>query len=132
VGVGIKQTGLMGGKLEVSGDVAYSLGTGAYGTVLNYATTTTGGLSCNAAAINSCGQLPDIRSQFGQVKLKASYQVDKSSTVTVRYAYQKLTSSDFYYNGYQYGFTPATLIPTNQVAPSYKANALAVTLTHYF
>jgi MtrB/PioB family decaheme-associated outer membrane protein len=132
VGVGIKQTGLMGGKLEVSGDVAYSLGTGAYGTVLNYATTTTGGLSCNAAAINSCGQLPDIRSQFGQVKLKASYQVDKSSTVTVRYAYQKLTSSDFYFNGYQYGFTPATLIPTNQVAPSYKANALAVTLTHYF
>ncbi len=132
VGVGIKQTGLMGGKLELSGDVAYSLGTGAYGTVLNYATTTTGGLSCNAAAINSCGQLPDIRSNFGQVKLAGTYQVDKASKVTLRYAYQKLTSSDFYYNGYQYGFTPATLIPTNQAAPSYKANALAVTLTHNF
>ena len=132
VGVGIKQTGLMGGKLELSGDVAYSLGTGAYGTVLNYATTTTGGLSCSAAAINSCGQLPEIRSNFGQVKLQGSYQVDKASKVTVRYAYQKLTSSDFYYNGYQYGFTPASLIPTNQVAPSYKANALAVTLTHNF
>jgi MtrB/PioB family decaheme-associated outer membrane protein len=132
VGLGIKQTGLMGGKLELSGDVAYALGTGAYGTVLNYATTTTGGLSCSAAAINSCGQLPDIQSQFGQVKLTGSYQVDKASKVTVRYAYQKLTSSDFYYNGYQYGFTPATLIPTNQAAPSYKANAIAVTLTHYF
>ncbi len=132
VGVGVKQTGLMGGKLELSGDVAYSLGTGAYGTVLNYATTTTGGLSCSAAAINSCGQLPDIRSHFGQVKLAGSYQVDKASKVTLRYAYQKLTSSDFYYNGYQYGFTPATLIPTNQAAPSYKANALAVTLTHNF
>ena len=132
VGVGIKQTGLMGGKLELSGDVAYSLGTGAYGTVLNYATTTTGGLTCNAAAIGSCGQLPDIQSNFGQVKLQGSYQVDKASKVTVRYAYQKLTSSDFYYNGYQYGFTPATLIPTNQSAPSYKANAIAVTLTHNF
>jgi hypothetical protein len=132
VGVGIKQTGLMGGKLELSGDVAYSLGTGAYGTVLNYATTTTGGLTCNAAAIGSCGQLPDIQSNFGQIKLTGSYQVDKASKVTVRYAYQKLTSSDFYYNGYQYGFTPATLIPTNQTAPSYKANAIAVTLTHNF
>lgn len=132
VGLGIKQIGLMGGKLELAGDIAYSLGTGAYGTVLNYSTTTTGGLSCSAEAINSCGQLPDIRSHFGQIKLTGSYQVDKASKVTVRYAYQTLSSSDFYYNGYQYGFTPATLIPTNQVAPSYKANAIAVTLTHNF
>lgn len=132
VGLGIKQTGLMGGKLELAGDLAYSLGTGAYGTVLNYATTTTGGLSCSSPAINSCGQLPDIRSNYGQVKLTAGYQVDKESKVTVRYAYQKLSSADYLYNGYQYGFTPATLLPTNQTTPNYKVNLIAVTLTHNF
>jgi MtrB/PioB family decaheme-associated outer membrane protein len=132
VGVGIKHAGLMAGKLDLAGDVAYSLGTGAYGTVLNYTTTTTGGMACSAGAINSCGQLPDIKSNFGQVKLTANYQLDKASKVTVRYAYQKLASADYYYNGYQYGFTPATLLPTNQVAPNYKANAIAVTLTHQF
>ena len=132
VGVGIKQSGLMGGKLEIAGDLTYSLGTGTYGTVLNYATTTTGGFSCSAAVISSCGQLPDIKSTLGQASLTGSYQVDKASKVTVRYAYQKLSSADFYYNGYQYGFSPSTLIPTNQTAPNYKANAIAVTLTHNF
>jgi hypothetical protein len=132
VGIGIKQGGLMGGKLEIAGDVTYSLGTGAYGTVLNYSSTTTGGLTCSAPQINSCGQLPDIKSKMGQASLTGTYQVDKASKVAVRYAYQKLSSADYYYNGYQYGFTPATLIPTNQSAPNYKVNLLAVTLTHNF
>lgn len=122
----------MGGKLEIAGDLTYSLGTGAYGTVLNYATATLGGLTCSAAPINSCGQLPDIKSTLGQASVTGSYQVDKASKVTVRYAYQKLSSADFYYNGYQYGFSPSTLIPTNQAAPNYKANAISVTLTHNF
>jgi len=132
VGIGVKQAGLMGGKLEIAGDLTYSLGTGAYGTVLNYATSTTGGLTCSAAAINSCGQLPDIKSTLGQATLSGSYQLDKTSKVTVRYAYQKLSSADYYYNGYQYGFSPSTLIPTNQSAANYKANLMAVTLTHNF
>ncbi len=132
VGVGIKQTGLLGGKLELSGDVAYSQGAGAFGTLLNYATTTTGGVACSAPAIYSCGQLPDIKSTFGQVKLTGIYQLDKASTVTLRYAYQKLNSADYYYNGLQYGFSPSSLMPTNQTAPNYKANAIAVTLTHNF
>jgi MtrB/PioB family decaheme-associated outer membrane protein len=132
VGIGIKQGGLLGGKLEVSADLTYSLGAGAYGTNLNYSTTTTGGLTCSAAAINSCGQLPDIKSTMGQASLTGVYQVDKESKVTVRYAYQKLSSADYYYNGYQYGFSPATLIPTNQASPNYKVNAIAVTLTHSF
>ena len=132
VGIGIKQGGLMGGKLEIAGDVTYSLGAGAYGTVLNYSGTTTGGLTCSAPQISSCGQLPDIKSTMGQASLTGTYQVDKASKVAVRYAYQKLSSADYYYNGYQYGFTPATLIPTNQSAPNYKVNLLAVTLTHNF
>jgi len=132
VGIGIKQGGLMGGKLEIAGDLTYSMGAGAYGTVLNYTSTTTGGLTCSAAAINSCGQLPDIKNTMGQASVTGSYMLDKASKLTLRYAYQKLSSSDFYYNGYQYGFSPATLMPTNQTAPNYKINVMAVTLTHNF
>lgn len=132
VGVGIKQSGLMGGKLELSGDATYSLGAGIYSTMLNYATTTTGGLTCASAPISSCGQLPDIKSTMGQIKLTGVYQVDKVTKISLRYAYQKLASADFYYNGYQYGFSPATLMPTNQVAPSYAANVIALSWVHSF
>ncbi|MEI7497613.1 MAG: MtrB/PioB family outer membrane beta-barrel protein, partial [Betaproteobacteria bacterium] len=132
VGLGVKQTGLLGGKLDLSGDLTYATGAGVYSTALNYATATTGGLTCASAAILSCGQLPDIKSTMSQFKLTAGYQFDKSTKVMLRYVYQHLTSSDYYYNGYQYGYSPSGLMPTNQLAPNYSVNALAVSLIHNF
>ncbi len=132
VGLGVKQTGLLGGKLDLSGDLTYATGAGVYSTALNYATATTGGLTCSSAAILSCGQLPDIKSTMSQFKLTAGYQVDKSTKVMLRYVYQHLTSSDYYYNGYQYGYSPSGLMPTNQLAPNYSVNAVAVSLIHNF
>jgi hypothetical protein len=67
-----------------------------------------------------------------QIKLAGDYNVDKSDKVTVGYLFQKLNSNDYYYNAYQVGFTPTSLLPTNQQAPSYTANLLFVAYTHSF
>ncbi|MDE2624723.1 MAG: MtrB/PioB family decaheme-associated outer membrane protein [Betaproteobacteria bacterium] len=131
-GLGIKQGGFMQGKLELTGDLTYSLGNTNYGTQLNYATTTTTGLTCGAASIMSCGSLPDIRNAMTQLKLGSTYQVDKNSKVALRYIYQHLSSNDYYYNGYQYLYTPTTLMATNQQPGGYSVNTVAVTYVYNF
>lgn len=132
LGVGMKQTGLMGGKLDLTADASYSKGNAVYSTALNYAGLTTGGLTCAAAQILSCGQLPAIWSNVTQVKLSGIYAVNKSTKVALRYIRQELSSSDYYYNGFQYGSTPSGLMPTNQFAPNYKVDALAASLLYNF
>lgn len=132
VGLGVKQGGLMGGKLELAGDLTYSLGKTAYGTQLNYVGATTGGLTCSAPSILSCGQLPDIKNTLTQFKLTGNYQVDKSAKVVLGYLYQHLKSDDYYYNGLQYGFTPTALMATNQQTGSYSVNVVAATYIYTF
>ncbi len=132
LGVGLKQAGLMGGKVELSADASHSVGKAVYASVLNYAGATTGGLTCTAASILSCGQLPDIKSKTSQLKLTGAYLVDKKTKVMLRYVYQRLSTSDYYYNGYQYGSSPSGLMPTNQQAPNYNVNAIAATVVHTF
>ena len=132
LGLGLKQAGLLGGKLDVMADASYSKGNAVYATVLNYAGTTTGGLTCAASQILSCGQLPGIQANVTQFKLSGVYTVNKSTKVALRYIRQELSSSDYYYNGYQYGFSPSGLMPTNQFAPNYKVDALAATLLYNF
>lgn len=131
-GMGFKQGGLLGGKLELLGDLTRSIGKAVYNTALNYNTTTTGGLSCSNAAILSCGQLPDIRSSLTQLKLSGLYKVDKQSSIVVRLIHQKLSSSDYYYNGYQYGSNPNTLLANGQTAPNYSINVLTVSYQYSF
>ncbi len=131
-GLGAKQGGLMHGKLELTGDITYSLGNTNYGTQLNYATTTTTGLTCSDPSIMSCGSLPDIRNAMTQLKLGGAYQVDKNSKVALKYIYQHLNSNDYYFNGYQYGYTPTTLLPSNQQPGSYNVNTVAVTYVYNF
>lgn len=145
VGFGFKQGGLMAGKFELAGDMSYSLGNAGYNTQLNYPGATLGVptgsniLTCSSAQILSCGQLPDIRSNTTRIKLTGTYQVDKSSKVVLMYLQQRLTSSDYYYNGYQgpanattQGNNPNTLLPTYQTSGSYSVNAFGASFIHSF
>ncbi len=133
IGLGAKQGGLMGGKLELSGDIAYTLGSTVYGTQFNYASaTTTPGLTCASSVFLTCGDLPAIRSESTQVKLTGTYDLDKKSKVVVRYVYQVLSASDYYYNTYQVGNVPKQVLPTNQQAGSYENNAIAVAYMYNF
>ncbi len=132
VGISSKKGGLMGGKLEMVGDLSYSLGRSNYGTLLNYSTATTGGVLCSDPRILSCGTLPDIRAEVISFKLTGNYQVDKASKVAVGYLFQKLASDDYYYNGLQYGTNPNSMLATNQTAPNYSLNVVTLTYIYNF
>ena len=122
VGLSFKQGGLMADKLELVGDLTYSLAKTAYSTVLNYSTTTTGGLTCADPSIYTCVPLPDVTSRMIQFKLSGTYTIDKSSKFALGYLYRNLHAEDFYYNGLQYGATPTSVLPTNQSVPNYAVN----------
>ena len=49
----------------------------------------------------------------------------------VLYSYQHLKSTDYMYDGYQYG-TGTNYLPTNQQPPSYTVNLIAVSYLHSF
>jgi hypothetical protein len=132
IGLGFKQGGLISGKLDLAGDLTYSIGKTSYGTQLNYAGVTTGGLTCGASILLSCGQLPDVKNSMTQFKLTGTYKIDKRSKVALGYLFQRLSSADYYYNGLQYGLTPTSLMPTNQQSGSYSVNTVALTYLYNF
>ncbi|OIQ88728.1 hypothetical protein GALL_293820 [mine drainage metagenome] len=128
-GLNAKQGGLMGGKLDLTGDLTYSLSKSNYSTAVGYALA-----SCTAPsnAGYSCGGLPAIRSEMLQLKLAGDYNVDKTDRVTLGYLFQKLNSNDYYYNAYQNGYTATSMLPTNQQAPGYSASLLFLAYTRSF
>ena len=126
IGLNTKHTGLMGGKLELLGDLSYSFDTSRYSTQVPYLAT------CGTAAVLTCGDVPDIKARLFALKLTGTYQVNKSSKVVLAYLYQKLKSDDYYYNGLQYGFTPNRVMPTNELAPNYSVNMIAASYIYSF
>ncbi len=133
VGVGVKQSGLMHSKLELTGDLTYSLGKTAYGTQLNYSTTTSaGGFTCASPQILSCGDLPVIQNKTLQLKLTGNYKLDQSSRVALGYVMQQLKSNDYYYNGLQLGSSPNSMLPTNQQPGSYTVFVVSASYIYNF
>ena len=126
LGLGFKHAGLLQNSLTLLGDATYSLGQSTYNTSLNYGTSAT----CTTAG--TCGTLPVIANRMAAIKLGAAYQVSKHSTLGLRYMYQHLNSNDFYYNGYQVGYTPTATLPTNQTSGSYNVNVIAASYTYSF
>jgi MtrB/PioB family decaheme-associated outer membrane protein len=133
-GVGAKHGGLFGGRLDLTGDVSYTDSKSNYSSELlsTFAGGTTTTTTCSAAAALTCGSAPDIRNKLTQVKLTGSYKVDKQSKVALGYVFQRLSSTDYFYNGYQYGLTPTGMMPTNQQTGSYKVNLVAATYIYSF
>jgi MtrB/PioB family decaheme-associated outer membrane protein len=132
IGIGAKRSGLMDAKLELDGDLTYTLGKTGYNTQFNYAAATTGGLTCASPQFLTCGALPEINNHVIQLKLTGKYKIDKSSKVALGYIYQHMKSSDYYYNGLQAGYTPSALMPTNQQSPNYTVNVIAASYIYNF
>lgn len=136
VGVAYSQKGLIGGKLDVSAGLSYS-----------YAKTTndfTGGnyvnnpLAVASAAADTVAAyyipataLPDVTTKTVDLKVFARYLINKTSSVRVGYRYQYMNSSDWAYDGLQYGGLTGVL-PTSQVAPNYSVSTFAVAYIYSF
>jgi MtrB/PioB family decaheme-associated outer membrane protein len=132
IGIAIRQKGLMAGKLELAGDLAYSVGTTAYTTQVPYFVPTAFAATCSSSASLTCGSTPDIKNETLTLKISGIYQLDKASKIAVGYLYQKQNSSDYYYNFYQTGYTSSGNLPTNEQAPNYAVNVVSVSYLYNF
>lgn len=132
VGLGVKHTGLLNGKLDLSGDASYSLVKSGYTTPFNYATTTLTGLTCADPTFFSRGSTPDVKTTISQLQFTGTYQIDKKAKVALRYIYQRMSGADYYYNGYQLGFTPTQVMPTNQQLGNYSVNVISLSYIYSF
>lgn len=126
VGLSFTQKGLMAGKLELTGDLSYSVGKTYYSTQVPYLAT------CSATTSLTCGTTPDIKNQTTQLKLTGTYKLDKVSKVAVGYLYQKLKSNDYYFNALQYGYTGTGYLPTNEQPGTYSNNVIMVSYIRNF
>jgi MtrB/PioB family decaheme-associated outer membrane protein len=132
-GLGFKQGGLLGGKVDVKLDAAYSDASSNYSSkYLAFVSGATTATSCAAANSMLCGSAPDIVNRLTQVRLTGSYRLDKQSKIIAGYLYQKLESTDYFYNSYQYLYTPTGVLPTNQQNGSYEVNLLALSYHYTF
>jgi len=100
-----RHTGLMGGKLEIIGDVSYALDTSTYATQSYLAT-------CAATSSLTCGALSPIKNELLSLKLTGNYKVHKNGKISLSYMFQQLSSNDYFYNAQQIGYTPSTMMPT--------------------
>lgn len=126
IGLNTRHGGLMGGKLELMGDVSYSFNTSHYSTQVPYDP------GCGNPDNLSCGDTPDINNSLLTLKLNGTYQVNKNGKVALGYIYQLLDSNDYYYNAYQYGFTPNIVMPTNEQAPNYSEHLVFLSYIYEF
>jgi MtrB/PioB family decaheme-associated outer membrane protein len=122
-GINGKQKGLFSGKFDLLEDFTYSLSKTKYVTTL---------VQNIPPAVGNQGETPNISNELSQFKMVGAYQFDRVSSLFVGYLYQRLKSSDFYYNAYLLGFTPTSLLPTNQVAPNYTVNSVFVAYRYSF
>ncbi|MGZ3241725.1 MAG: MtrB/PioB family outer membrane beta-barrel protein, partial [Burkholderiaceae bacterium] len=132
LGLNATQKGLMQHKLELVEDFSVSIGRTKYHTEVPYYVPTATGPTCYSATVLSCGDTPEIYSKTVQFKVAAKYQLDKKSKITFGYLFQKLSTNDYYYNVYQYGYSSSTMMPTNQQSPNYTVNLFAATYVYTF
>jgi Putative outer membrane beta-barrel porin, MtrB/PioB len=130
IGLGAKQGGLWGGRLELTGDATYTWTKTTFSTTLNY--NLLSGAPCGDPSVFTCVPTPDITSSLFQVRLAGVYTLSKSSKVSLGVLHQRLKSDDFYYNGLQNGFTPTSVMPTNQTAPRYSLNVVMASYIYSF
>ncbi len=123
-----KQAGLLGGKLEVLGDMSYSLNTTTYATQVPYNTA----VSCSSSASLTCGIVSPIKNELISLKLTGNYKIFENGKLSLSYMYQKLNSNDYFYNGQQFGYTPNRVIPTGLQEQSYTANVVALSYNYKF
>lgn len=139
LGLVFRQKNLMAGKLDLTGSLIYSrartdidVNGGSYANnPLALAGAPALGAGVPAIFYISAAALPTVTTNTVTLRLSGNYALDKASSVRVLYSYQHMTSTDYMYDGYQYG-TGTNYLPTNQTAPNYTVNLIAVSYLRSF
>jgi MtrB/PioB family decaheme-associated outer membrane protein len=122
-----KQGGLLNGKLELIGDLSYSLDTTTYATDVPYLAPT-----CATAASLTCGVVSPIKNELISLKLTGNYKIVENGKLSLSYMYQKLNSNDYFYNSQQFGYTPNRVMPNGLQDQDYTVNVVALSYNHKF
>jgi MtrB/PioB family decaheme-associated outer membrane protein len=135
-GASYLQKNLLGGKLDVSAGVAVSLATStnnlAGGNYVNNPLAVTGAPSGTVAAYYvPAAPLPVVKTNTVDFKLSGKYALSSAAAVRLGYRYQHMTSSDWSYDGLQYGGLSGVL-PTGELAPSYGVHTFVVSYVYNF
>ena len=134
LGAGFNWKGLMSGKLELTGDVVFSwakTNTGVNGgTYANSPFAVSGRPAVVPAVIFiPADGLPSVTNNSIELRLVAQYAIDKASSLRFGYGYGHLKSTDYAYDGTQYG-TITSVMPTNMTAPSYSVSVFGLSYAY--
>jgi MtrB/PioB family decaheme-associated outer membrane protein len=130
LGLNATQRDLVGGKLELSGGLSYSSARTASdiagSNYVNNPLAVAGAAAGTVAAYFIAAQpLPDVTTKTVEARLAARWKLDESRSLRLGYLYQHLSSSDWAYDGLQFGGL-AGVLPTLQQAPSYTVHTVSV------
>jgi MtrB/PioB family decaheme-associated outer membrane protein len=136
VGLGFKYNGLMAGRLDLLGDLLYSAARTSNdmngGTYANSPFAVSGRpVVTPAAFFIPAANLPNVNSNLFELKIAGRYALDKTSALRLFYWYQRLSNTDYAYDGVQYG-TITSVMPTNQQAPNYNVSVFGISYMYRF
>lgn len=132
IGLGFKSNQLMGGRLELVGDVIWSKSrtpiSMSGGTYTSNGSTGAGSTQPWYAAAN----LPEINSTMTELRLSGKYNIDKTSALRVAYLGRHLSSNDFQYDAYTNSVASQTLNGIGMTSPNYTVHAVEVSYLYRF
>ena len=96
LGIGVKQGDLLGGKLELKGDLTYSQGKVSQTTAFVAPAGQNSGMT---HALMSCGTLPDITNKMTRLNFAGDYKLDKQDKVAFGCAFFPKTGEQRLFGG---------------------------------
>jgi MtrB/PioB family decaheme-associated outer membrane protein len=129
LGFAFKQKGLLHDRLELDGNLVFTRARTDIGV--------TGGMYVTdpfavvAAYYIPAAAVPTVSTNTIELKLSGRYTIDKSQAVRVGYSYWHMKSTDYAYDGMQYGGL-SNVLPTNEQAPNYSVSAVGVSYIYTF
>ena len=140
LGLVFRKKNLMAGKLDLTGSLIYSrartdidVNGGSYVNNPLALAAPAPPLAAGVPAVFfiAATSFPTVTTNTVTLRLTGNYLLDKASSVRAFYSYSRLTSTDYMYDGYQYG-TGTNYLPTSQQAPNYTVNLVGVSYLHKF
>ena len=139
VGLNAKLKGLLASHLDLAGGILYSRArtdTGVNGGAYVNNPLATGGGPALAAGVPAlffinATPYPTVTTNMFELRLAGKYTIDKEQAVRVSYQFQHLQSSDYAYDGMQYG-TLTNVMPTNKTAPNYNVHVFGISYVRTF
>lgn len=136
LGFGTRYRGLLGGRLDLGAELAYSRAISPVavsgGTYYNTGVPSSPTGNVFIAAEN----LPDVKTELTQLRLNGVYAIDKKSAVRVQYIYGRLKSNDWAWDAFanspQGVLAVQNFIGPAIVAPNYNVSVIGVSYIYRF